>query len=263
MPRSALSRPCPRHSPECNQLSLPYVMNMAPGLDRVAVYTHGTTPPDAAERATMYKAAAQCARDYQQGHASYVLAAFCVVYIVLQALAIPGPIVLSVLAGALYPIIPAQLLIAFCATTGASLCFMMSYFLGTDLTAMLIPDMVARFRAKIESNRDNLVYYMFFLRLTPMLPNWFVNVASPVVEVPFYMFFGATFIGLMPANYFHVQTGALLSTLTELSFGNFDVLLKLFLLQFVALIPTLFKKRLAAIDDAKFGADGKGKGSTA
>ena len=44
-----------------------------------------------------------CAEAYKGTHPGFVLAAFASVYIMLQAFAIPGPIVLSILAGALYP----------------------------------------------------------------------------------------------------------------------------------------------------------------
>ncbi|KAJ0401220.1 hypothetical protein ATCC90586_010173 [Pythium insidiosum] len=64
-----------------------------------------------------------CAEQYKQHHPGFVLASFCVVYIVLQTFAIPGPIVLSILSGAMYPFWHAQALVAFCATTGASLEF--------------------------------------------------------------------------------------------------------------------------------------------
>lgn len=46
----------------------------------------------------------QCAEAYRQDYPLFVLAAFASVYIVFQAFAIPGPIVLSILAGALYPL---------------------------------------------------------------------------------------------------------------------------------------------------------------
>jgi uncharacterized membrane protein YdjX (TVP38/TMEM64 family) len=36
---------------------------------------------------------------------------------------------------------------------------------------------------------------MLFLRITPLLPNWFVNVASPIVGVPLHIFVLATLVG--------------------------------------------------------------------
>ena len=55
---------------------------------------------------------------------------------------------------------------------------------------------------------------MLFLRLTPLIPNWFVNLASPIVGMPYIYFIVASFFGkllvisgLMPNNFILIQTG--------------------------------------------------------
>lgn len=53
--------------------------------------------------------------------------------------------------------------------------------------------------------KDGLLNYMLFLRLTPTLPNMFINVASPIVNVPYHTFLMATSIGLIPAAYVTVK----------------------------------------------------------
>ena len=40
--------------------------------------------------------------------------------------------------------------------------------------------------------------YILFLRITPFLPNWFINVVSPVINVPLWTFFFATVLGKLP-----------------------------------------------------------------
>ena len=47
--------------------------------------------------------------------------------------------------------------------------------------------------------------YMLFLRVTPTLPNTFINMASPIVDVPYHIFFLATLVGLIPAAYVTVK----------------------------------------------------------
>lgn len=136
-----------------------------------------------------------CANQYKTQYPGFVLTSFCVVYITLQTFAIPGPIVLSILSGAMYPIWQAQLLVSFCATMGASLCFALSYFLGRGLFNRMFKSMIEPFKAKIAQNQSNLFYYLLFLRITPLLPNWFVNIATPLVDVKFKYFFFATLIG--------------------------------------------------------------------
>jgi uncharacterized membrane protein YdjX (TVP38/TMEM64 family) len=52
------------------------------------------------------------------------------------------------------------------------------------------------FKKAIDENHDNLFFFMLFLRISPLLPNWLINLASPVVGVPFKQFFFATLIGI-------------------------------------------------------------------
>lgn len=91
----------------------------------------------------------QCATQYKQKNPNTTVAAFSIVYIALQTFAIPGPIVLSILSGALYPFVNAQVLVAACATTGASLCFMLSYFFGRGVLHRLMPEMLDKFQKKV------------------------------------------------------------------------------------------------------------------
>lgn len=48
---------------------------------------------------------------------------------------------------------------------------------------------------QVDKHRDHLINYIIFLRITPFLPNWFINITSPVINVPLGVFFIGTFIG--------------------------------------------------------------------
>jgi uncharacterized membrane protein YdjX (TVP38/TMEM64 family) len=61
------------------------------------------------------------------------------------------------------------------------------------------------FSFQVAKRRKKLLNYMLFLRVTPTLPNTFINFASPIVDVPYYVFFLATSIGLIPAAYITVR----------------------------------------------------------
>lgn len=58
---------------------------------------------------------------------------------------------------------------------------------------------------QIAKRKEKLLNYMLFLRVTPTLPNLFINLASPIVDIPFHIFFLATVIGLIPASYITVR----------------------------------------------------------
>lgn len=59
------------------------------------------------------------------------------------------------------------------------------------------PSRIKDFERKIQVNKDNLLYYMLFLRLVPVMPGWLVNLVSPLVGIPFQVFFITTLIGLL------------------------------------------------------------------
>jgi uncharacterized membrane protein YdjX (TVP38/TMEM64 family) len=59
---------------------------------------------------------------------------------------------------------------------------------------------------------------MLFLRITPLLPNWLINLASPIVGVPYKYFILATIFGLMPANIMHVSMGSEIASLNKIGF---------------------------------------------
>lgn len=163
-----------------------------------ATHCRRSTPPSPRPRPTAHSPPSAC---------------LVFLYVALQTFAIPGPLVLSLIAGGLYPPLKAQAIIAACATTGACACYMLSALLARPLVAWALPGRLADMRARVEAHRDSLPYYLLFLRLTPLVPNWAVNLSAPAVGVPFTAFALTTCVGLLPANYFHVATGATLATL--------------------------------------------------
>ena len=48
---------------------------------------------------------------------------------------------------------------------------------------------------QVQENLDSLFFFLLFLRLFPMSPNWFLNMSSPVLEVPIKQFFFSVLIG--------------------------------------------------------------------
>mmetsp|Transcript_19951 Transcript_19951/g.2700 ORF Transcript_19951/g.2700 Transcript_19951/m.2700 type:complete len:102 (+) Transcript_19951:351-656(+) len=91
---------------------------------------------------------------------------------------------------------------------------------------------------------------MLFLRLTPLVPNFFVNIASPIVGIPIKYFTFGTFLGLIPLNVIHLKTGLELYNIEKLGV-NISSILWIALFGCLALLPTFFKKKLSEIDNKK------------
>lgn len=97
----------------------------------------------------------------------------------------------------------------------------MSLVLGKSLVRKCLDKRLTQFQTQLDKHRDDLIYYLLFLRVTPLLPNWFINISSPILNVPLSKFALATFIGLMPMNVMHVKTGLMLNELQ--SVGGIDL----------------------------------------
>lgn len=110
-----------------------------------------------------------------------------------------------------------------------------------------------------------MLNYIIFLRITPLLPNWFINLTSPVIRVPFWPFCLGTFIGnegliyfvcsfckqrfmflgVAPPSFVAVQAGTTLQKLTSSSDAvSWNSMIVLGVLAVGSLLPVFFKKSL-------------------
>lgn len=183
-------------------------------------------------------------RKYTDSNYNHVLLAFCSLYVTMNTFSIPGPIFLSILSGPLFGPYKGFALVCACATTGCSLSYWLAHLLAKELVERCLADRLNMFRTKVEANRDNLFFYYLFLRITPLLPNWFINISSPILNVSFFTFVSASFLGMIPLNIVHIRTGMLLDEIQQVGGVDFKVIGMLFGLGFLALLPTLFKKKL-------------------
>ena len=189
---------------------------------------------------------------YTHDYLISVIIAFCSLYIFMQIFAIPGTIFLSVLAGPLFHhnIILSIMLISFSATTGSCCSYILSKLYGKPLIYKYFDNNKLNFfksQVQLQIQQKNLFWYLLFLRLTPILPNILINLASPIVGIPLIYFFSATLIGLMPANFLHVHTGLALSEITDdgLNSRLMYQAMKLLAIGSLALIPTIFQNYFA------------------
>ncbi|XP_015492992.1 transmembrane protein 41A isoform X1 [Parus major] len=187
---------------------------------------------------------AEALRDYERQHRGAALALFCGAYLYKQSFAIPGSSLLNVLAGALFGPWMGLVLCSVLTSVGATLCYLLSAAFGKQLIVHFFPEKVVLLQGKVEENRSCLFFFLLFLRLFPMTPNWFLNLSAPILNIPISQFFLSVLIGLTPYNFICVQTGAILSQITSLdAIFSWDTLLKLLAMAVAALIPGTLIKR--------------------
>eukprot|EP00057_Strongylocentrotus_purpuratus_P026858 XP_011681332.1 PREDICTED: transmembrane protein 41B [Strongylocentrotus purpuratus] len=184
---------------------------------------------------------------YNEQNSIAVTAAFFITYIFLQTFAIPGSIFLSILSGFLFPFVLALFLVCLCSAIGASNCYLISYFVGVQLVQKYIPERVEKWSATVARHREHLLNYIIFLRITPFLPNWFINITSPILEVSLWPFFIGTFLGVAPPSFVAIQAGTTLYQLTHAGDAlSWTSVIVLAVLAVLSILPAVFKQRLQA-----------------
>lgn len=202
------------------------------------------------------KSLASLLKQYRRDNFGYVVLLFCSAYLYKQTFAIPGSVFMNLLAGAIFGIWAGFPLVCLLTGCGATFCYLLSKAFGKILLLQYFPNRVHALQSKVKENLDSLFFFLLFLRLFPMSPNWFLNMSSPILEVPITQFFFSVLIGLMPYNFICCQTGCILSQLTSLNeLFTFDVVIKLCGIAVMALLPGLIVKKIHKSNVCKPHAD--------
>ncbi|MEE6498743.1 hypothetical protein FKM82_003218 [Ascaphus truei] len=174
-----------------------------------------------------------------------VLVAYFTTYIFLQTFAIPGSIFLSILSGFLYPFPLALFLVCLCSGLGASFCYMLSYLVGRPVVYRYLTEKAVKWSQQVERHREHLINYIIFLRITPFLPNWFINITSPIINVPLKVFFLGTFLGVAPPSFVAIKAGTTLYQLTTAGEAvSWNSVIILMVLAILSILPAIFQKKL-------------------
>ncbi|CAM4760876.1 unnamed protein product [Rotaria magnacalcarata] len=165
---------------------------------------------------------------YSKHHRYIIMIAFFLTYIFLQTFAIP-----------------ALFLVCLCSSLGASFCYLLSQLFGRHILLKCFHDRITLWQMTVQANAGSLLWLIIFLRITPILPNWFINICSPILDVPLGLFFAGTFAGVALPSILFIQAG---KTLHQLSSPS-DVFSwrSIFMLGFCAilsLVPIHFKDKI-------------------
>ena len=183
--------------------------------------------------------------NYNDEYYLQVMLAYTLTYIFLQSFAIPGSIFLSILSGFLFPFPLALFLVCFCSSAGASFCYLLSSVIGKTLVKKFFPERIKKWKRQVERHNKDMLSYITFLRITPFLPNWFINITAPVLNVPLWAFFVGTFIGVAPPSFGFISAGVELYELTTTGDAfSFKSMLIVIGSAVISLIPVMFRKRL-------------------
>lgn len=156
-------------------------------------------------------------REYQKFYEQHSLATYgtyFLVYVLATSLSIPGALLLTLMAGAVFGVWPAFILVCFAATIGACVSFLLSRFLLSDFIRhhfagpfIVIDQGVAR------SGK----FYLMSIRISPIFPYFIVNLVMGLTKMKVGDFALASFLGLLIPTFIYVNAGVELSKIHSVS----------------------------------------------
>ncbi len=164
-------------------------------------------------------------------------AGFAAVYVAVTALSIPGAVILTLAAGALFGLAWGTLIVAVASTTGATLAFLIARTLLRDWVQSRFGVRLARINAGFARDGN---FYLFSLRLVPVVPFFVINILMGLTPIRTRSFFLVSLLGMFPATVVYVNAGTELSRIEQIG----DILSPRLLLAFVLLAAFPWLARL-------------------
>ncbi|MEE9322595.1 MAG: FAD-dependent oxidoreductase [Granulosicoccus sp.] len=143
-----------------------------------------------------------------------VIAGYFVVYILVTALSLPGAAILTLAGGAIFGLLSGTMIVSFASSIGATLAFLVSRFLLRD-------SIEQRFASKLATLNENFdrdgAFYLFTIRLVPVLPFFLVNLAMGLTRIKTTTFYIVSQIGMLAGTLVFVNAGTQLAKIDSLS----------------------------------------------
>lgn len=193
---------------------------------------------DALSLATL-KAHQSALQEYVTNNPLTATALFAAAYIATTALSLPVAALLTLLAGALFGVVWGTLIASFASTAGATLAMLAArYLFGNSLQSRYGPQL-ARINAGFQKEG---AFYLFALRLVPVVPFFLVNVLMGLVPVRTATYFWVSQLGMLPGTAAYVYAGTALAGISSLKDIASPQLLLAFAL--LGLLPLATRKAL-------------------
>jgi pyruvate/2-oxoglutarate dehydrogenase complex dihydrolipoamide dehydrogenase (E3) component/uncharacterized membrane protein YdjX (TVP38/TMEM64 family) len=139
---------------------------------------------------------------------------FFVGYIAVTALSLPGATIMTLAAGAIFGLGWGMLIASFASSIGATLAFLASRWLLGDWVQSRFGERLAALNAGIAKEGG---FYLFTLRLVPVLPFFVINLAMGLTPIKPLTFYWVSQLGMLAGTLVYVNAGTQLARINSLS----------------------------------------------
>ena len=133
---------------------------------------------------------------------------FFAVYVLVTGVSLPGATIMTLAAGALFGLVEGTILVSFASSIGATLAFLASRFVLRDGLRRKYGERLRTFDKGIA--RDG-AYYLFTLRLVPVVPFFLVNLLAGLTALKTRLFYLVSQVGMLPGTIVYVYAGTQLA----------------------------------------------------
>ena len=151
--------------------------------------------------------------NYYQQNKLLTIVSYFIFYVFVTALSIPAANILTLLGGAIFGFVGALIIISFASTIGATLAFLLSRTLFRDWVKKRLGKRFDQINQGIEKDG---AFYLFSLRLIPVVPFFFINLSMGLTKMPIGKYFIVSQIAMLPGTVLYVNAGLQLSQLSSL-----------------------------------------------
>ncbi len=177
---------------------------------------------------------------YHQANPLMTIAIYMLVYIAATALSLPGAIILTLAGGGIFGLWIGTLIVSFASTMGASSAFLAARFLFRDGVKDKFGE---RLKTIDEGIAKEGAFYLFTLRLVPIVPFFMINLLMGLTTIKVRTFYWVSQVGMLAGTIVYVNAGTQLAKLESLSGILSPILVGSFV--FLGIFPLLAKKALS------------------
>ncbi|MDG5974928.1 pyruvate/2-oxoglutarate dehydrogenase complex dihydrolipoamide dehydrogenase (E3) component [Hydrogenophaga taeniospiralis CCUG 15921] len=138
---------------------------------------------------------------------------YFVVYVAVTALSLPGATIVTLAGGAIFGLGWGLLIVSFASSIGATLAFLTARFLLRDAVQARFGQRLAEVDKGIQKEG---AFYLFTLRLTPVVPFFLINLLMGLTKMKAWTFYWVSQIGMLAGTAVYVNAGTQLGQLSSL-----------------------------------------------
>ena len=135
-------------------------------------------------------------------------------YVTVSALSLPGAAVMTLAGGAIFGLGWGMLIVSFASTIGATLAFLASRWLLGDWVKARFGERMTALDAGMARDGG---FYLFTLRLVPVLPFFVINLAMGLTAIRPWTFYWVSQLGMLAGTLVYVNAGTQLARIDSLS----------------------------------------------